>query len=129
MQRPPVSPYVVKMLEWFEEADRHIIIMEYEEKSRDLMSYLLRYPHRLKEDLARGLMYQAILAAKHCNDHGVLHRDIKLKNVLVNRQMHKLKFIDFGCGDLLHEYGYLSWNYKGQSPFCVTFSHNMLLIK
>ncbi|XP_056608718.1 mitogen-activated protein kinase kinase kinase nsy-1-like [Triplophysa dalaica] len=113
MQKPPVSRHVVQMLEWFEEDDRHVIIMEYKEKCRDLMSYLLRYPHRLKENVARDLMYQAVLATKHCADHGVVHRDIKLNNILINRNTHKLKLIDFGCGDLLHERGYLSWNYRG----------------
>lgn len=113
MQKPPVSLLVVQMLEWFEEDDRHVIIMDYKEKCRDLMSYLLRYPHRLKENVARDLMYQAVLATKHCADHGVVHRDIKLNNILINRKTHKLKLIDFGCGDLLHERGYLSWNYRG----------------
>ncbi len=54
----------------------------------------------LRETVARGLMRQAVLAAKHCLDRGVFHRDIKSDNILVNTETLKLKLIDFGCGKL-----------------------------
>lgn len=126
MQKPPVSRHVVQMLEWFDDDDKHIIIMEYDKNRHDLVSYLYRYPNRLKEKLASHLMYQTVLALKHCADHGVFHRDIKLNNILVNRKTHEITLIDFGCGDLLHEHGYLSWNYRGQLPFCVTFASTII---
>ncbi|XP_043116406.1 serine/threonine-protein kinase pim-3-like [Puntigrus tetrazona] len=46
-------------------------------------------------------MRQAVLAAKHCLDRGVFHRDIKSDNILVNTETLQLKLIDFGCGKLL----------------------------
>lgn len=46
-------------------------------------------------------MRQVVQAARHCCDCGVLHRDIKGENILINTDTLQVKLIDFGCGDLL----------------------------
>ncbi|KAL0173057.1 hypothetical protein M9458_033368, partial [Cirrhinus mrigala] len=86
-------PYIVEMIEWFEEPDRYVIVME--------------YPHPVRhgcldESMARGLMRQAALAAKHCIERGVLHNDIKTDNMLVNTETLQLKLIDFGCSERIN---------------------------
>ncbi|KAK2892443.1 hypothetical protein Q8A67_012431 [Cirrhinus molitorella] len=48
------------------------------------------------ESQVRGLMYQAVLGAKHCLDRGVFHRDIKLDNYVINTATKEVKLIDFG---------------------------------
>uniref|UniRef100_A0A8C2DLE7 non-specific serine/threonine protein kinase n=2 Tax=Cyprinus carpio TaxID=7962 RepID=A0A8C2DLE7_CYPCA len=107
LKRPPLSPYIVHMLEWFEEDDRFILILEYLHPCKDLLKFMLNNMQLLDESQTRSLMYQAVLGAKHCLDRGVFHRDIKLNNFLINTKTYQVKLIDFGCGDLVKSSGYL----------------------
>ncbi|KAL0159121.1 hypothetical protein M9458_047197, partial [Cirrhinus mrigala] len=107
LKRPPLSPYIVHMLEWFEEEDRFILILEYPQPCKDLLKFMVNNMQRVNESQIRSLMYQAVLGAKHCLDRGVFHRDIKLNNFLVNTNTNQVKLIDFGCGDLVKPSGYL----------------------
>ncbi|RXN09755.1 cytochrome b5 reductase 4 [Labeo rohita] len=99
VREPPRSPYIVQMYEWFEQHYRYILIMEYPHPCETLLSLTMRKGY-LEEAVARGLMRQAVLAAKHCLDRGVFHCDIKPDNILVNTETMQLKLIDFGCGKL-----------------------------
>ncbi|NXC91811.1 PIM3 kinase, partial [Cercotrichas coryphoeus] len=40
---------------------------------------------------------------KHCTSCRVLHRDIKLENILLNLATGQAKLIDFGCGTFLQD--------------------------
>ncbi|KAF4079386.1 hypothetical protein AMELA_G00177480 [Ameiurus melas] len=50
---------------------------------------------------ARVVMCQTVRAARHCCRLGVLHHDIKPKNILINTDTLEVKLINFGCGELL----------------------------
>ncbi|RXN06505.1 serine threonine- kinase pim-2-like protein [Labeo rohita] len=99
---PPKSPNIVEMIEWFEEPDRYVIVMEYPHPCETLLAFCVRHGCRLDESVARGLMRQAVLAAKHCIERGVLHNDIKSDNMLVNTETLQLKLIDFGCSERIN---------------------------
>jgi serine/threonine protein kinase len=45
---------------------------------------------------------QVLEAMMHCHNSSVLHRDIKLENVLVKTDTLTTTIIDFGCGTQLH---------------------------
>uniref|UniRef100_A0A8C1W012 non-specific serine/threonine protein kinase n=1 Tax=Cyprinus carpio TaxID=7962 RepID=A0A8C1W012_CYPCA len=113
LKRAPLSPNIVYMLEWFEEEDQHILIMEYPRPCHNLKTLLKYNHHKLDETPARSLMFQAALAAKHCIDQGVFHRDIKLNNLLLNTRTMEVKLIDFGCGDLVKNSGY-QYEFRGR---------------
>ncbi|KAK9960398.1 hypothetical protein ABG768_008258 [Culter alburnus] len=100
MRKPPKSPHIVQMLDWFDMPQQHIIIMEYPYPCETLLSFITRNRGFLDETVARGLMHQAVLAAKHCIDQGVFHNDIKTDNILVNTETLLLQLIDFGCSEL-----------------------------
>ncbi|KAL1258895.1 hypothetical protein QQF64_009472 [Cirrhinus molitorella] len=100
VQRPPKSPYIVQMYEWFEQPYRYILVMEYPHPCETLLNFTMQNGGYLEEAVARGLMHQAVLAAKHCLDRGIFHRDIKSDNIMVNTKTLQLKLIDFGCGKL-----------------------------
>uniref|UniRef100_UPI003D9CB915 Pim proto-oncogene, serine/threonine kinase, related 193 n=1 Tax=Danio rerio TaxID=7955 RepID=UPI003D9CB915 len=106
LNQPPLSPYIVHMLDWFEEPDQFILVMEYSQPSKELFKFFVK--EKPSESQARSLMYQAVLGAKHCLDQGVLHRDIKLDNYVINTETNQVKLIDFGCGDIVKD------DYNGQ---------------
>ncbi|XP_043092081.1 serine/threonine-protein kinase pim-1-like [Puntigrus tetrazona] len=107
LKQAPLSPYIVYMLEWFEEEDRFILILEHPEPCMDLLRFVVHNMHWPNELQTRSLMYQAVLGAKHCLDRGVFHRDIKLNNFLINTTTNRVQLIDFGCSDLVKSTGYL----------------------
>ncbi|CAM4682623.1 unnamed protein product [Leuciscus chuanchicus] len=81
--------------------DEYILILEYPQPCKDLQRLVVSNVLRMNESVARDLMYQAVLGAKHCFDRGVFHRDMKLNNFLINTTTNQVKMIDFGSGDLL----------------------------
>lgn len=117
LNEPPISPYVVHMLDWFEEENQYILILEYPQPCKDLLKFVVNIGLRMNESQARELMYQAVLGTKHCFDRGIFHRDIKLNNFLINTMTNQVKMIDFGCGDLIKS-GYLG-EFEGQLAICV----------
>lgn len=88
------------MLDWFEEDDRMN-----SQLSEDLFKFIFR--ETLSESQARGLMYQALLGAKHCLDRGVIHQDIKLDNDVINSATKQVKLINFVCGEIIKRGSYI----------------------
>ena len=56
----------------------------------------------LKEDLAKKIFRQIIDAVQKIHSAGVIHRDIKDENILIDTQTHNVKIIDFGSAAKLH---------------------------
>ncbi len=61
--------------------------------------------------ISRHIARQLMIALQHCKSRGVLHRDVKLENILFNPESHELTLIDFGCGDYVR-----TTPYKGKLP-------------
>ncbi|CAM4595273.1 unnamed protein product [Leuciscus chuanchicus] len=99
-------PHIIEMLEWQEQIDQYIMVLERLSPCQDLGNYVHRFGGTLAEDLAWLVMWQATYAADMCCRRGVFHRDIKLNNLLINSETLEVKLIDFGCGDLMRESGY-----------------------
>ncbi|KAK3552823.1 hypothetical protein QTP86_022560, partial [Hemibagrus guttatus] len=105
----PCCDNVVELLEWFETAIFFIMVLERPDPCMDLHQFRKLNNRRLPESVAREVMRQVIRAARHCIDLGVLHRDIKATNILINPDTLEVKLIDFGCGDLLTDEPYTGY--------------------
>lgn len=97
---------VIKLIDSFERSDgSFIIIMERPENVKDLFDYITeRGP--LKEIEARIFFTQIVQMVSRIEKLGVLHRDLKDENILVDLKNGELKLIDFGSGTILRETDY-----------------------
>ena len=95
------SRFVVKILEVFENNENFLIVMEYVQGG-DLLNYL-KLHGRMPEDQCKKIFYQVVLGVKTIHQHGILHRDIKLDNILLDQSMNHIKICDFGVSKLVHK--------------------------
>ncbi|XP_063261004.1 serine/threonine-protein kinase pim-1-like [Prinia subflava] len=107
--------YIIQLLDCFELPDSFVLVMERPENSQDLLHLLLEQEF-LSEEAARWLFWQVLYAVQHCTACGVLHRDIKPQNLLVNPETGELKLIDFGCGTFLQERAFTT--FAGTRAYC-----------
>ena len=90
---------VIKILDSFDSPDCYYIVME-KFKSRDLFDFISDQGP-LPEKLARSMFRGIVRTVIECRDGGVLHRDIKDENILVDLNTMNTKLIDFGSGCFL----------------------------
>ena len=89
---------VTKLLEVFENRKFILFVMEYAEEG-DILK-LLKQMGPLDEKVASYLTVQIVNGLKYCHSKGVLHRDIKLDNVLLSNGF-VAKICDFGVSTIL----------------------------
>ena len=87
------SDYIVKMFETYETKKHICIVMEYI-CAGDLLSYIKKRS-KLTEPIAKFIFKQIILAIQYIHNHNIVHRDIKLDNILIDLD-NKIKICDFG---------------------------------
>ncbi|XP_068075306.2 serine/threonine-protein kinase pim-3-like isoform X2 [Danio rerio] len=100
----PACPSVLQLLDWFDRPRRYILILERPDPCQDLQSFC-EENGCLDERLAKKVLVQ-LIALKHCESRGVLHRDVKPENLLISTESQDIKLLDFGCGDLLKRSAY-----------------------
>jgi len=101
MQQVNDVPGVIRMIDYFDMADYFYIVMERVNNCKDLFDFISdKGP--LQEGLAKRLFQQIIDTVLQCHSKGVLHRDIKDENILIDLSTNQLKLIDFGSGAYAH---------------------------
>jgi serine/threonine protein kinase len=98
-------PGVIRLVDWYECLDSFILIMERPERAVDLFDYI-REVGRINETEAARIFSSVLDATQHIMACGVVHRDLKDENIIMNRDTGEAKIIDFGCGTLLRENAY-----------------------
>lgn len=114
---------VIKLIEYFELPDCFMLILERmmtkvgQQKEiqttsshvKDLFDFISDNGP-LKEDVARSIFQQLIQTVRQIHQVGVIHRDIKDENILIDTQTHQIKLIDFGSGARLHDEVYTEFD-------------------
>ncbi|MBN3282420.1 NUAK1 kinase, partial [Polyodon spathula] len=89
-------PNIIRINEVFENKDKILIVME--NASRGELYDYVNDRHRIPEQEARHFFRQLTSAVHYCHTNGVVHRDLKLENILLD-QDYKVKLADFGLSN------------------------------
>jgi serine/threonine protein kinase len=95
----------IEILDYLEQKSCFIIVMERFETCKDLFDFITEKTAAnstntsgLSEALCRSYFRQIVEAIQAIHALGVVHRDIKDENILVDVATNRLKLIDFGAG-------------------------------
>ena len=91
-------PNITKILELFESEKYILLIMEYI-NGGNLFSFVKKR-RKLSEKTSKFLFKQIILGIKYIHSMNIVHRDIKLENILIDIK-NNIKICDFGISKIL----------------------------
>jgi len=91
---------VVKLLDTFETENYILIVME-NIAGGDLLSFVKKRT-KLSEKISKTIFKQLLLAIKYIHSKNIVHRDIKLDNVLIDLN-NTIKLCDFGVGKQIQD--------------------------
>ena len=97
---------VIDIYEVIEIDDFFVYVMERPENCKDLFQIIEdRYKAKsaLTEKEARKYFTQVLNANICCEENGVLHRDVKPENILIDMSCDEAKLIDFGLSSEIQE--------------------------
>ena len=108
-------PRIAKFYSWAQDGDYYYIVMEYingGDLDKCLRDYKSKYGVVFQEEIVQYLMRQILDAVYYLHKNKIVHRDLKLKNIMVqfdnfedkenlNMLKAKVKIIDFGISNNL----------------------------
>jgi tRNA A-37 threonylcarbamoyl transferase component Bud32 len=95
-------PNIVQILDTFENQDYIYIVMELTEGG-DLYGYLEKREFKITEERARSIAHSLATALFYLHSYGIVHRDIKLENILMtdDTDTAEPKLMDFGLSKMI----------------------------
>lgn len=104
------NPYIIKLIGWDETTTHFNLIVEYV-CGGELTSLILKR-NGLPEKECQQMFQQLLSAIQCCHQHHIIHRDIKLQNILLDSR-NNIKLIDFGLSNFVE-------NGQLRATFCGT---------
>uniref|UniRef100_A0A8B9L7C9 non-specific serine/threonine protein kinase n=1 Tax=Astyanax mexicanus TaxID=7994 RepID=A0A8B9L7C9_ASTMX len=89
-------PHIIKLYQVMETKNMLYLVTEYA-KNGEIFDYLASRG-RLSEADARRKFWQILSAVEYCHERGIVHRDLKAENLLLDAHMN-IKIADFGFGN------------------------------
>lgn len=93
---------IIKILEVFENRKYVFIVTDYAAKG-DLLQFMKEH-NIFRESKARGIVSQILNGLEYCHARGIIHRDVKLDNVLLDKDF-RVKLCDFGVSRYMPKNG------------------------
>ena len=87
-------PHIIQMYKYFLNEDKIYMILEYA-NGGDMLSYIQNIKGPIPEKECRVWMKQICLAVHYLHQKGIIHRDLKLENLLIDSNKN-IKLCDFG---------------------------------
>lgn len=106
-------PNVVKLFEVIDTEDTLFLILEYA-AGGEVFDFLVEHG-RMKEKVAREKFRQIVSAIEYCHSLGIVHRDLKAENLLLDADMN-VKIADFGFSNF-YEAGNPLDTFCGSPPY------------
>jgi len=94
---------VVQFLDYFENSNYIFIVMEYI-KGGTLDEYMKRVQWKISENIVKKMVKQITNGLYYLNQFGIIHRDLKLNNIMLNSsddEEVQIKIMDFGLSKIL----------------------------
>ncbi|KAJ7771600.1 kinase-like domain-containing protein [Mycena metata] len=110
LNSPPTAELLAKTLGYH----RHVMTEPDDSESSSLLDYVIAHG-RLREHAARRLAQQIASALAFCHHRRIVHRDIKLENIILSRT-GDARITNFGLSAVFDPQGHLS-TYCGTSYF------------
>lgn len=115
-------PFILNLRYAFQTASRLYLVTEYCDGG-DLFDYLKKRGKPFREAEGRRIAGEILLALEYIHSLGVVYRDLKLENVLLDLQGH-VRIADFGLSKLLGKRRHMV---RKQSPVPVPANQNLRL--
>ena len=97
LSQTPQNPFTVQLYETYETNNHICLVMEHLQGG-DLLNYI-RKRNSLSELTAKCIFKKLILSIKHIHSNNIVHRDIKLDNILLDLNSD-IKLCDFGVSSI-----------------------------
>jgi len=99
---------IAHLLDFYEKQDSCVIVLERFSPCKDLFDHITEQG-ALDEATVRDYFRQIVTTMRDMHEAGVVHRDIKDENILLNTATGQLKIIDFGSGAELKDTPYTTF--------------------